>query len=322
MERLRSLPGVAEATPIRPFPLQGGGSSTQLKPLGAPDEAKVRAPVYRAGSRVLETLGLELVAGRTFTDDDLPEGSGPQILNIIVTQDLADALFPDGDALGQTVDTGSEEHPDVIVGIVRQMHTPYGGGPMEDRIFFYPSRPHSESFISYLVRAEPGQLDGLIPSVEETLTTIDDRRVVRVRPLMDYKARGYAMNHVMAWILGVIIFLLLFVASLGLFGVTAFSVTRRTREIGTRRALGATRIEVFRQFLLESATVAAAGTALGLVGAVGLNIALVSAMDAAQLDPALAIFGIGLLWAVGVVATLLPASKAMRIEPAIATRSV
>jgi putative ABC transport system permease protein len=322
LEALQALPGVVEASAMAPFPLQGGGSSTLFKPLGAPDETQVRAPIYSADDRILTTLGLELVAGRDFTAEDVYHGSDSRIMNVIVTQHLADALFPEGDALGKSIDSGNEEYPDVIVGIVRQMHTPYGGGPMEDRIAVYPSPRHSPAFMSYLVRVEPGQLDGLLPVIEDTLLASEDRRVVKAGPLLEYKARGYSLSAFFAGILSVIIALLLGVTALGIFGMTSYAITQRTREIGTRRALGATRQEVVFHFLTESAIVVVVGTGLGLIGAGALNVALMSAMDATALSPALMLAGVVLLWSVGLLATVVPALKASRLEPVLATRSV
>ncbi len=322
LDALRALPGVVGASAMAPFPLQGGGSSTQFKPLGAPDDALVRAPVYGADERILDTLGLELVAGRDFTTDDVVYESGSRILNVIVTQDFASALFPDGGALGKRIDSGSVEYPDVIVGVVRRMHTPYGGGPMEDRIVIYPRPRHAASFMSYLVRVEPGQLDGLLPVVEDAIRSVDARRVVRARPLLEYKARGYSLSAFFAGVLSVIIALLLGVTALGIFGMTSYAITQRTREIGTRRALGATRREVVVHFLTESAVVVAVGTGLGLVGAGALNAALMSSMDVTALSPALALAGVGLLWAVGFGATLAPAIRASRLQPVLATRTV
>jgi len=162
---LRALPGVIDASSFSPFPLQGGGSSFQLKPLGAPDSDLVRSPIYVADPHFLDTLDLQLVAGRAFTEADLPTEPGPRISNMIVTRDLADALFPDGNAVGQTVDTGSEEYPDVIVGVVDYMFTPYGGGPMETRISFYPGRRASSSRMRYLIRAEPEAYDEAVEIV-------------------------------------------------------------------------------------------------------------------------------------------------------------
>jgi len=319
---LRSMPGVIEAGPMSPFPLQGGGSSFQLKPLGAPPSALVRSPVYRADEHFIETLGLELVAGRAFTAADIPQDRGPQIMNVIVTQDLADALFPEGDAIGQTVDTGSEEYPDVIVGILSHMHTPYGGGPMESRITFYPGNPRLFGVMRYLVRTEPGAFDAVFSQVEEALLAVNPERLLRVRTMLEIKGGGYLQNRLLAWILAVVMALLLLVTVMGIFGMASFSVTQRTKQIGTRRALGATRADIVRYFLVEISVIAVVGMALGLVGAYALNIALVTSVEGRPLSAALGVGGVVVLWLVALAATALPARRAAAVPPAVATRTV
>lgn len=319
---LRAIPGVIDATPISNFPLQGGGSSFQLKPLGAPDSDQVRSPVYVADHHFLDTLDLELVAGRAFTETDLPTDPGPQISKLIVTKDLADALYPDGNAVGQTVDTGSEEYPDVIVGVVDHMFTPYGGGPMETRISFYPGRRASSSRMRYLIRTEPEAYDEVFAAVDKTLLDIQADRLVEVRTMLDVKGGGFVMNQFLVTVLGAIVFLLLFVTGLGIFGMASFSVTQRTKQIGTRRALGATRGAVLRYFLLENALLTTFGLALGLIGAYGLNVLLVNKVDGTPLGAELVALGFVILWLLGLAATAVPAVKASRLSPALATRTV
>jgi putative ABC transport system permease protein len=319
---LRSMPGVIEASAINPFPLQGGGSSFQLKPLGAPPSALVRSPVYRADERFIDTLGLELVAGRAFSTSDIPQERGPQIMNVIVTQDLADALFPDGDALGKPVDTGSEEYPDVIVGILRHMHTPYGGGPMESRITFYPGNPKLFGAMQYMVRTEPEAFDSVFSQVEEALLAVNPERILRVRSLLEIKGGGYLQNRFIAAILSVVMALLLLVTVMGIFGMASFSVTQRTKQIGTRRALGGTKAAIVRYFLVEISVIAVIGMVLGLVGAYALNIALVTNVEGRPLPAGLAAAGVVVLWLVALAATALPARRAAAVPPAVATRTV
>jgi putative ABC transport system permease protein len=319
---LRALPGVIDASSISPYPLQGGGSSFQVKPLGAPPSALVRSPVYRADVHFIETLGLELVAGRPFTEADVPHDRGPQIMNMIVTQDLADALFPNGDALGKTVDTGSEEYPDVIVGILRHMHTPYGGGPMEDRISFYPGNPGLFGAMQYLVRTEPASFGRVLGQAEEAVLAINKERVLTVQTLLEIKGGGYLQNRFIAGILVVVMALLLLVATMGIFGMASFSVAQRTKQIGTRRALGGTRGDIVRYFLIEISVITVVGIALGLVGAYGLNILLVNSVEGKPLPAAFAGAGAVILWLVALLATALPARRAAAVPPAVATRTV
>src|SRR6185295_11930793 len=118
------------------------------------------------------------------------------------------------------------------------------------------------------------------------------------------------------------IVLLVLVTSLGIVGLTSFSVTERTRQIGTRRALGARRSDILRHFLLENWLVTSMGVALGVLAAYALNVGLVTVASGAKLDPELVAGGAVLLWAAGLLATLAPALRAARTSPAIATRNV
>ena len=103
-------------------------------------------------------------------------------------------------------------------------------------------------------------------------------------------------------------------------GVTAFSVTERRKQIGTRRALGATKGAVLRYFLLENWIVTNAGLILGVAVAYGLNVLLVTKTSGAKLDWRLVIASIVLIWLQGIIATLIPAMRATRFSPVIATR--
>jgi len=319
---LGAVPGVASASAISPTPLQGGGSSSQFKPMGAPDSAKVRAPVYRADPRVIETLGLELVEGRALEESDVPVQDGPQILNCLVTRDFAEALWPGESPIGKLIDSGSEQYPDVVVGVVARMVTPYGGGPMESRIVIYPGRPTAPSAMAYLVRAEPGERDRVFAALDEALLASQSERQIRVRTLEEIKGGGYSLEVFLAKVLAILMFLLLAVTALGIFGTTSFSVAQRTKQIGTRRALGAARAEILRHFLVENTLIAAMGMALGLIGAFALNVVLVTQFEGGKLSAPLTLGGVLLIWAIGVAATIVPARKASRLSPALATRTV
>jgi putative ABC transport system permease protein len=116
--------------------------------------------------------------------------------------------------------------------------------------------------------------------------------------------------------------LLLVITSLGIVGLTAFSVTQRTRQIGTRRALGATKGDIVRYFLVENWIITGIGLVLGTGLTYGLNVALTHIAEAPKLDLALLAGGMLLLWATGIVAALVPALRATNVAPEIATRTV
>ena len=322
LESLRAMPGVIDASIIGPTPLQGGGSSGMTKVNGAPQHESVRTPVYRTDSNFIGTLGLELSEGRSFKNDDFPTAPGPYSANVLITQDLADALFPEGNALGQLLNTGSSDYPDTIVGIVKHMFTPYGGSAMESRIVFFPGRIGSKSYFTYLVRAEKDAYDALFASIPEKLGEKQADRVINARTMAEIKSGGLLMERMMVTILSTVIVLLLFITGVGLAGMTAFTVARRTKQIGIRRALGASKGAVLRYFLVENSLVILGGMVIGLIGGLFLNRVLVNAADVEPLPTGLILGCMIFIMALGWVATLLPALRGMKIEPAIATRTV
>ncbi len=332
LELIRAQPGVIDATPIGPLPLQGGGSSTQRKVVGAVNDTLVRTPVYRVDEHFLETLDLELDEGRAFTKADIPprldedeRPATPPPINIIITRALGDALFPDGDALGKVITSANDQAHNIIIGIVDYMHTPYddGASGMEYRIVFFPGRPGSASGMNYLVRAEPEAFTDLFTDLEERLATVNADRIIKTRSLMEIKMGSQLVNRFIVRVLTVIGMLLLTVTALGVYGMTSFSVTERTHQIGTRRALGARKAHIVRFFMVENAIIMLLGIGVGLVLAFALNAAIVSAADnATRLPLGLVFLGVVIIWGIGAVATLLPALRGASIPPVIAAQSV
>ncbi|CAM2064489.1 ABC transporter permease [Sulfidibacter corallicola] len=324
MALLRARPEIRDAVLVSPFPLQGGGSSLQAKPLGAPDTALVRAPRYIGGSHMVETFGLSIAEGRDFTEADVLRTSDlPEQLNVLVTRDLADALYPDGNGLGKQVDIQIEGLACTIVGIVDYMYTPYdNGGPMETRIIFFPGLRTSAGFSSYLVRTEPGHRDTTIAALNDLLLAKYPDRVLRIRSVESMKETAYFFNRFVIIVLSSVVVLLVLVTAIGLLGMTWFSVARRTHQIGVRRALGATRVAILRFFFVENSLVTVLGMTLGLALAIGLNRILIVQTSGQPLTPILVLISLVFLWSIGLAATLWPAWRGSRIEPAIASRNV
>jgi putative ABC transport system permease protein len=329
---IRAQPGVIDATPIGPLPLQGGGSSTQRKIVGAVNDTLVRTPIYVVDEHFLETLDLELIEGRAFTRADIPrrldddeQPATPLPLNIIITKNLGDVLYPDGDALGKVITSANDQAHNTIVGIIDYMHTPYddGSSGMEYRIMFFPGRPGSASGMRYLVRAEPSAFTDLFTDLEARLATVNADRIINTRSLMEIKLGGQFVNRFIVRILSAIGVLLLTVTALGVYGMTSFTVTERTHQIGTRRALGARKIHIVRFFMVENAIITLLGIGIGLVLAFALNAAIVSTVsNTSRLPFSLVLFGVVIIWGIGAVATFFPALRGASIPPVIAARSV
>jgi putative ABC transport system permease protein len=334
LDRLRAFAGVRDATAISAIPLSGGGSSTGRKAEGAKGDSS-SAPFFVVSDHAVQTLGVELVAGRDFQpgefrDYDDAEGEVHD-QPVILSQPLADKLFPQGDAVGKRITSGGEaKSSNVVIGVVGRM---FNSWPQAERIsghaMLLPGQPEGSRLIRYMVRTEPGARQAVMAGLEEMLLKVDMGRIVTVRSLSYYKENTYNGERGLMKILGGVVVLLVAVTAFGIVGLTSFSVSQRRRQIGTRRALGATRQDILRYFLLENWLVTGSGLALGLGMAWALNYALVRMTTVAgasaavpKLDWALLGGGMVLLWASGLLAALAPALKATRVAPVVATRTV
>lgn len=325
---LNAIPGVHAAAAISAIPISGGGSATGRKPLGSeldPDTT----PYFRMRGPALESLGVELIAGRDFEPGDFDyEEDGtlerPGGRNVIVTQSLANVFFPDGDALGGQIQNREGQVVDTIVGIIRLMHNSWPQGwDKADQVALFPTRTvGSAGRMRYMVRSEPGAKDEVFGKIEGTLDEVHGGRIFTVRPHTYYSERHYGDSLVLIKLLTAVIVLLVLVTSFGIVGLTAFSVTQRTRQIGTRRALGASRGDILRYFLVENWMITGIGLAIGLLFTWGLNYALVTYTEAPHLDAKLLAAGVVAIWLSGILAALLPALRATRVSPEIATRTV
>lgn len=325
LTKIRATPGVLSASVIGPVPLASGGSSTMARPLGKELRDGIRGPIYWADTKFIDSLGLELVEGRAFQQSDMHVADGPFKANVIVTRDMANALFPDGDALGKEILTGGghyTDYPDTIVGIVDHMFTPFGGSAMETRIIFFPDDYADEGYFTYLVRVDKASYDALFASLPDLVLAQQADRVVTTRSMTEVKSGGLLFERMMVQLLVTVMLLLLFVTGVGLAGMTAFAVARRTKQIGIRRALGAKKWDVLRYFLVENGMVIGGGLALGICGGIAFNRLLVAHADVDPLPFSLSIGCMLVLIVFGLLATLFPALRGTKIEPAIATRSV
>lgn len=176
--------------------------------------------------------------------------------------------------------------------------------------------------MNYLVRAEPGAIDTLYTELEELMVSLETHRTVRVRTLSEIKLRYYSRTLMAMKIWAAVVVLMIIVTSLGIVGLTSFSVTQRTREIRTRRALGATRLAILRYFVIENWLITGIGLALGTLLTIGLNFVLAQYAEAPKIDWMLLVGGAAVLWTAGQLAALIPAMRATTVTPEIATRTV
>ena len=165
--------------------------------------------------------------------------------------------------------------------------------------------------------------DELIPIIEQRLGDSNRRRVVkRVVPLEEMAANSYRRDRGMAIILSIVIALLIGLTALVIIGLSSFHVTQRTKQIGTRRALGAKRRDIIRQFILENWIITTVGAVFGAVLTVAVAYWLETSFSLPRLDWDYLPIGIVSLWVLSTLAVIVPARRAAAVPPAVATRSV
>jgi len=322
---VRSLPGVIAATPTNSVPLSNGGSSAfvTLKPLDPVN--RMKSNYFEMDSHALETLGVNLVSGRFFREDEvLPP---PKVLfesykgPVVISKEYASHLFPNGDALGKTI---YEPYgaPMTVIGVFDHMLGSWVTGDQPTDIMLLPRVPAGPSG-RILVRTKPGQRDAVMSKVEAELGPRNRTRAINyVRSMEYYKARSYLSDRNMAIYLATVTALLLAITSLGVFGLATFNVSTRTKQVGTRRAVGARRLDIITYFLVENWLITTAGVLVGCVMALGVGQWLSHEYELPRVDLYYLVGGTLALWVIGLAAAWQPARRASKISPALATRTV
>lgn len=317
LRALRAIPGVRAATNTYFLPWQGGGSSGSIAVAGG-DATQHQVQTYNATPGLLDTLGVRLVEGRDFRDTDIDDNPNSKTANVLISRATARLLFGDKSAVGRQLLDGSGV--DTIIGVFDPFYNPYGF-PIHEYAIFSPGHSSSGG-AQFLVRTQPGAMKSVAAEIRKRLIAINDGRNVDLRTIEEIKDGYFTEARIIVGAMTGVIVLLLLVTGLGIVGVTSFAVTERTRQIGTRRALGATKPAIVRYFLVENWMITTFGAIAGAFLAYALNYLLVTSTQTVRLDWRLVAVGIALLWAQSVIATLAPAIRAASVPPVIATRAV
>jgi len=320
---LRALPGVKDAIYINNIPLSGSGSSSDFSINSAPEPGlSARTAYFFTDDHAINTLGVELVAGRNFTQDEIVvTNDNDQRANVtIVTQALLNELFPDEEGLGKTIFLG--DIPLKVVGVIKHAKGPW----LKD------SRPNNIAFIPYinpnisgnfLVRTASNERADIAKQIEDAmLKNYNKRVIIRIRGLDQDKAQYMAEDTLMMRMLIVLITILVLVTAVGIFGLTLFNISKRTKQIGTRRALGARKSSIINYFLVENALICIAGLVLGVIAALILGQLLMQHFSIAALPLGYVAATAVMVFIMSLLAVFGPAKRAANISPSIATRTI
>ena len=321
---LRSLPGVAAATVTTGEPLTHDGSYFQLSSQPHRRGNTVTVGILPTDDQGLRTLDVRLIAGRNFRAAEVApfarRDPSPPLTSIILTEHAARRLFPHGSLIGKTI--YSYGGPVAVIGVTRNFMGPLlGDSPYDSALIPQMSGQFGE--YDLLVRVRPGQLLAVMRAAKQHIGRAHPDAVVLYTSTLGADLRRmHANDRNVALFLVSVTAVMLAICCFGIFGLATFNVSRRTKQIGVRRALGARRRDIVAHFLTESALVLAAGLALGSVLALAAGQWLSDHDGLTRLAPGDLLAGILVLSAVALLAAWQPARRAARIAPSVATRTV
>ncbi|MFT5757231.1 MAG: putative ABC transport system permease protein [Alteromonadaceae bacterium] len=326
LDMIRKTPGIIDATQINVIPLSGWGLSMKLQQQPGHGKDAIKSAMYLVDDHGINSLDLELIMGINFTAEDVQWqafGNSKWTDKTIITKTLAQNLYPEDwrAAIGKTIYVDKSQ-PMKIIGIIKKLQAPWNFWSKIERSMLAPAQEEAKKSF-YFIRAEEGRRDELMPIIESALAQRNKERIIsQVITLEDTRKNSYRQHNATNKILTTVVTTLILITGFGIVGLALFSINRRTKQIGTRRALGATRWQIMRYFMVENFIISTLGIIIGCIGAIALNMWLVKTYNLAPINIELMIFGVIALFIVGQLAVLYPARKAALIPPATATRTI
>jgi macrolide transport system ATP-binding/permease protein len=311
--RVALLPGVRSVGYADQLPLSAGiapATSLWLPDRSPADQIKGFGPVRRVSARYFQTLETRLIRGRYFTDDEVAAAA----LVLVINETAARRYFADDDPIGRSVTFGGPTTPRrEIVGIIADIKD----GPPEMAPLPSAYVPYDQTGFSLVARMEPGASASptLVAAIREVVPDALVGRAATMRERLE-RLPAASLNHSTAWLVGGFAAMAFVLSIVGLYGVVAYSVGQRTREIGVRMALGAPRESVSRMVLWEAARVIGLGAALGLIGAVLAASAVRGLLfDVRTWDPQTLVIAAVALVGSALAASYIPARRAASVNP-------
>ncbi len=322
LDDLRGLPGVTQAALASIVPLDGASAIFYAaEGMGEVDATNVpRAYVHRVSPGYVETLGLRLIEGRTFAPTDLGLSSN----NVMVTAALAQRFWPGQSAIGRRIKAGSltSQNPWLtIVGLLQDANLRgIPQNPTRDPDIFMPFNARARSF-AVLVRTA-GDPTSLARPATSLVTRRDAGAVVySVQTMAELVAQQLAASRFLTWLTSVFAGTALTLAIIGIYGLLAYWVGQRTREIGVRAALGAGRAQLIGLVVGQGVMLAIIGVVAGGLAAAGLGRFVETQLYSVRaLDVVSFAATAGVMIATAFIASLVPAFRALRVDPISALR--
>jgi len=324
LQTLRALPGVRKVTLTNQLPFAGSSSFSSVALPPNVDRPVFSPSTYFAGEDFIAATGVRLLEGRDFQAGDYVDAAdviekqpAAHLPGVILNRAAARKLFGEASAVGRTISIF--DATSTVVGVIDTLPPP-NVKTQETGTILLPMRvdyPNAE----FLLRVDPARRDEILKAAVAALDQVGPGRIVQNRDRYDsMRDAYYRSDRTMALLLASVCAALLVVTALGIVGLASFWVQQRTRMIGTRRALGATRGQILRYFQAENLLLSGIGVLLGIVGAYAINALLMSHYEIARLPLPYLPIGAALLLALGQLAVFGPARRAAAVPPVVVMR--
>lgn len=328
IDALRRIPGVKAVGAMNSVPLTGASwneSYTTRPDNLSNSERKVNVAQYFVGAGADNALGLQLRQGHFFEGGDYAGGNvgkwtTPEGHVAIITQSLADRLWPDQSAVGKKMWGSSSWY--TVVGVVADVLRPSeddGGLRSFSYAAFFPVPP-SDALSYYVVRSAPEDNERVAREANKALADLSVNAVTKARTFSAIREAYFADTRSMVWMLLLVCVVMLSVTAFGIVGLTSFWVAQRRRQIGVRRALGATRGDILSYFRTENFLLTALGLVIGMVLAYSINMYLMWSYEMQRMPLYYLAGGAVAMWVLGQIAAFGPAHRAASVPPVEATR--
>jgi putative ABC transport system permease protein len=326
LAKLRQMPNIVNAVATYSFPFSGSSDWDELQTVAGSNQNTVPAASYKLDEHGIDALGLSLIAGENFSPSEVlwqTESNRTFPSVVIISSSVATNLFNTvewSSVVGKTIFI-NVAHSAVVKGIVKQLQAPWDPvGKIENSII-YP-RVITRNSARYLIRTKPTMLQTTIADTEQFLALSNQQRMIRsVQTIKNIKNQVYGPDIAAITILLVVMTALTIIAAMGIAGMTSLNVLKRHKQIGIRRALGANKMDILNQFVVENIIQTTCGVFIGCILAVGLNVFLVAQYTLPKLPISYILISVFCLYILGTLAILKPAIRAMNVSPAEATRS-
>jgi putative ABC transport system permease protein len=325
LDRVRALPGVESAAIGANPPLFGSWQIGFFRE-GTPEPARGQAPdteIEVVAGDYFSTFKVPLLRGRVLNDQDTK--SSPLV--IVIDQEMADRYFPGEDPVGKRLflddpdGEGEENKPFEIVGIVARVKT-HGFDEMASFPLVYFSQAQVKRTSLVLLVRSGATIRSLEKPIRDIVTSIDPSQpIFEMRTMLDRVQETWATQRLLTFLLLVFAGLALILATIGLYGVLAYTATKRLREIGVRLALGAQPSQIRSLILGHGMGLLAIGGSIGVVGAIALSRVIQKVLfEVKSIDPNTFVLVAAVLALTTFVACWIPARRASRVDPVVALR--